>query len=82
MNKNKKLYYHPVFTRYACDEDGILYGVKGLPLKSNTSKTTGYRTITVREMGIQKQYRVHRFVFECIYNIGSNFNLFFVGIFY
>lgn len=61
-----KRYYHPIFTRYSCNSDGILYGVKGLPLKSNTSNTTGYKTITVREGKIQKQYRVHRFVFECI----------------
>ena len=62
----KRKYYHPYFKRYSCDEDGILYGVKGIPLKSNTSQTTGYKTITVREEGEQKQYRVHRFVFECI----------------
>lgn len=61
-------YYHPYFTRYSCDEDGILYGVKGIPLKSNTSQTTGYKTITVREGSEQKQYRVHRFVFECIHS--------------
>jgi len=58
---------HPIFKRYSCNEEGILYGVNERPLKTMLSNATGYKTLTVREAGVQKQYRAHRFIFECIH---------------
>lgn len=56
---------HPYYTEYKADENGNVIGAAGnmlMPIKHHT----GYRCITVRKKGKeQKQYRLHRFIWEC-----------------
>lgn len=58
----KKL--HPYWTNYGASENGSVFGSRGGILKP-IDHHTGYQVMTVRKHGIQKQLRVHRFVWEC-----------------
>lgn len=55
---------HPYWTKYKSSENGSVYGVRGSEL-SPILHHTGYLVITVRQYNVQKQVRVHRFVWEC-----------------
>lgn len=56
---------HPTYSNYSAAEDGIILGVYGKPLKP-IQHHTGYMALTVRHNGkSQRQYRWHRFVYEC-----------------
>lgn len=57
---------HPYWTKYAASENGSVYGSRGKELNP-TLHHTGYSVITVRDQdGVQKQLRVHRFIWECL----------------
>jgi len=55
---------HPIWRGYYAKEDGNIIGRRGSPLKP-IEHHTGYNVLTVRNKDIQKQYRWHRFVYEC-----------------
>lgn len=57
--------YHFKFKRYSADEDGNIYGIRVGVIAQMNHPTTGYGVVTVREAGEQKQYRAHRFIYEC-----------------
>lgn len=52
--------FHPKFTRYSCDEDGNIYGIKG-NLLMGCESSYGYRQYEFEG----KTYFGHRFVWEC-----------------
>ena len=51
---------HPVFSKYKADRNGNIVGARGHQLK-RIQHHTGYNVLTVN----YKQYRWHRFVWEC-----------------
>jgi hypothetical protein len=55
---------HPIYTNYSCDEFGNTYNQTRL-LKQ-VLHHTGYLVISVVKNKQRKQYRVHRFIYECI----------------
>lgn len=58
------MYYHPIFINYSCDEKGNVFSQYK---KLNPSvHHTGYAVINVSLNKNKKQYRVHRFIYECI----------------
>lgn len=58
------MYYHPIFTNYCCDKKGNVFSKYK---KLNPSiHHTGYAVINVFLNKKKKQYRVHRFIYECI----------------
>ena len=62
---------HPVYNLYASDENGnIIHLVKQVPSIGQKHKN-GYLVCTVRKHGQngQKNYLVHRFVYECFNGI-------------
>lgn len=56
---------HPYWKGYYATKNGSVIGRKGKPLKPIVHHT-GYRAITLRQDGRQKQVRIHRFVWECL----------------
>ena len=58
-------YEHFYYKGYGCDIDGTLYSTKGKRRKVFSSSTS-YEVTSVRKDGETKQYRVHRFIYECI----------------
>lgn len=57
--------YHFKFKRYSADTDGNIYGIRKPIVSVMTNKCTGYAVVTLREGKEQKQYRAHRFIYEC-----------------
>lgn len=55
---------HPYWTKYSSSENGSVYGARGYKLNP-IHHHTGYLVFTVRKDGVQKQFRVHRFIWEC-----------------
>lgn len=55
---------HPYWLGYKADKNGSVLGKRGYEL-SPISHHTGYQVMTVRKRGIQKQLRLHRFIWEC-----------------
>jgi len=56
---------HPYWTNYSASKNGSVYGSRGKIL-SPILHRTGYSVMTVRKDDIQKQLRIHRFVWECL----------------
>lgn len=56
---------HPYWTNYGASENGSVYGSRGFEL-SPIQHHTGYSVITVRKDGVQRQLRVHRFIWETL----------------
>lgn len=57
--------YHFKFKKYSADEKGNIYGIRKKIIAQMKHPTTGYGVVTLREAGEQKQYRAHRFIYEC-----------------
>lgn len=56
---------HPYWTAYSADKNGSVYGQNGQPMKP-IAHHTGYHVYTIRQHGVQKQVRAHRFIWECL----------------
>lgn len=56
--------YHYFWDKYSSSPDGTVFGARGNRLKPILHHT-GYSVMTARKPGIQKQLRIHRFVWEC-----------------
>ncbi len=57
-------YEHYLYKGYGCDKDGTLYSTKGK--RRTVIHHTGYQVMAVRKDGKTKQYRAHRFIYECV----------------
>ena len=70
LKNGKKFFIHPVYNKYAANEDGEIIHVKlGKPRKGNLINT-GYLFFTIYlEKNKNKYYLSHRFVFECFYGL-------------
>ena len=60
---------HPYYSNYKANKNGSVIGAQG-KLLTPINHHTGYDVITVRNNGKeQKQYRLHRFIWECFNGI-------------
>ena len=67
LNNANDFWTHPFYDRYEANREGI---VRHVVNKKNigTLSNTGYLKIIVSDhQGIRKDYRKHRFIFECFY---------------
>ena len=60
MKKN-----HKTWRNYSANENGEIFGSRGRKLNP-IKHHTGYLVMTVCQDGLQKQMRVHRFIWECL----------------
>ena len=56
---------HPICTNYGVKEDGTILNLKTLHCLKPRLHRTGYSYIVAYKDGKQKNYRLHRFVYEC-----------------
>ena len=70
LKNGKKFFIHPVYKKYAANDEGEIIHVKlGKPRKGNLINT-GYLRFTIYlEKNRNKCYSSHRFVFECFYGL-------------
>ena len=70
LENGKKFFIHPVYKKYAANEDGEIMNIRlGRPKKGNLKKN-GYLSFTMYiKKNRTKTYACHRFVFECFYGL-------------
>ena len=56
---------HPIYTNYGAKEDGTILNLKTMRCRKPRLHRTGYLLLCVCKNGKQKNYSVHRFVYEC-----------------
>ena len=70
LENGKKFFIHPVYKKYAANEDGEIIHVKLRKARKGNLKKTGYLSFTIYlEKNKNKQYSSHRFVYECFYGL-------------
>ena len=70
LANGKKFFIHPVYKKYAANEDGEILHVKLRKPRKGNLKNSGYLSFTIYlEKNKNKQYLSHRFVFECFYGL-------------
>ena len=68
LENGKKFFIHPVFKKYAANEDGEIMNVRLRNVKKGNLGNSGYLLFTIRlNKNKCKSYLSHRFVFECFY---------------
>lgn len=60
-------YTHPTYKDYSCDELGNIYGPR--KCLKQTLHHTDYLVVSICSQGSGKQYRSHRFIYECVYGL-------------
>ena len=70
LENGKNFFIHPVYKKYAANEDGEIIHVKLRKPRKGNLKKTGYLSITIYlEKNRNKNYSSHRFVYECFYGL-------------
>ena len=70
LENGKKFFVHPVYTKYAANEEGEIIHVKlGKPRKGKVDKYGYFKFSIYLERNRSKSYFSHRFVFECFYGL-------------
>lgn len=70
LANGKKFFIHPVYKKYAANEDGEILHVKLRKPRKGNLKNTGYLSFTIYlEKNKSKNYLSHRFVYECFYGL-------------
>ena len=70
LNNGKKFFIHPLYKKYAANEDGEIMNIRLRKPRKGYLKNTGYLQFTIHlEKNKNKTYHSHRFVFECFYGI-------------
>ena len=71
LENGKKFFIHPVYKKYAANEDGEIIHVKlGKPRKGNLVHDGYFQIgIYIQQENKTKKYSSHRFVFECFYGL-------------
>ena len=68
LANGKKFFIHPVYKKYAANEDGEILHVKLRKPRKGNLKNSGYLSFTIYlEKNKNKNYLSHRFVYECFY---------------
>ena len=69
LHNGKKFFIHPVYKKYAANEDGEIMNIRlRNPRKGNLTKN-GYLKCGITGEKKIKSYFSHRFVFECFYGL-------------
>ena len=70
LENGKKFFIHPVYKKYAANEDGEIMNIRLRKARKGNLKETGYLSFTIYlEKNRNKSYSSHRFVFECFYGL-------------
>ena len=71
LENGKKFFIHPVYKKYAANEEGEIIHVKlGKPRKGNLVHNGYFQIgIYIQQENKTKKYFSHRFVFECFYGL-------------
>ena len=70
LENGKKFFIHPVYKKYAANEDGEIIHVKLVKMRKGNKNCNGYLSFTIYlEKNRYKSYLSHRFVFECFYGL-------------
>ena len=70
LKNGKKFFIHPVYNKYAANEDGEIIHVKLGKSRKGNLINTGYLFFTIYlEKNKNKYYLSHRFVYECFYGL-------------
>ena len=70
LENGKKFFIHPVYKKYAANEEGEIIHVKlGKPRKGIVNQNGYFKFSIYLERNRYKSYLSHRFVFECFYGL-------------
>ena len=70
LKNGKKFFIHPVYKKYAANEDGEIMNIRLRKARKGYLNNYGYFKITIYlERNRNKSYFSHRFVFECFYGL-------------
>ena len=70
LENGKKFFIHPVYKKYAANEDGEILNIRlRNPRKGNLNKNGYFKFSIYLEKNRYKNYSSHRFVFECFYGL-------------
>ena len=68
LENGKKYFIHPIYNKYAANEDGEIMYIRLRKARKGNLKKTGYLSFTIYlEKNKFKCYSSHRFVYECFY---------------
>ena len=70
LENGKKFFAHPVYKKYAANEDGEIMNIRLRNVKKGNLGNSGYLSFTMRlSITKSKSYLSHRFVYECFYGL-------------
>ena len=71
FENGKKFFIHPVYNKYAANEDGEIMNIRLRKARKGYLNNYGYLCFTIYnlEKNKNKKYSSHRFVFECFYGL-------------
>ena len=70
LENGKKFFIHPVYKKYAANEDGEIMNIRLRKARKGYLNNSGYLIFTIYlEKNKNKYYLSHRFVFECFYGL-------------
>ena len=70
LENGKKFFIHPVYKKYAANEDGEIMNIRLRKARKGYLINNGYlRCSIITEENKTKNYLSHRFVFECFYGL-------------
>ena len=70
LDNGKKFFIHPVYNKYAANEDGEIMNIRLRKARKGNLNQYGYlQCAIITEENKTKHYYSHRFVFECFYGL-------------
>ena len=70
LENGKKYFIHPIYNKYAANDEGEIIHVKLRKPRKGNLINTGYLIFTIYlEKNKSKCYSFHRFIFECFYGL-------------
>ena len=70
LENGKKFFIHPVYKKYAANEDGEILNIRLRNPRKGSLNKNGYLYFTIYlEKNRYKNYSSHRFVYECFYGL-------------
>ena len=70
LENGKKFFIHPLYKKYAANEDGEIMNIRLRNVKKGNLSNSGYLMFTIRlNKNKCKSCLSHRFVFECFYGL-------------
>ena len=70
LENGKKFFIHPVYKKYAANEDGEIMNIRLRKARKGYLANSGYLFFTIYlEKNRNKSYFFHRFVYECFYGL-------------